>query len=759
MLAALFALLLVGCGGSGELTYRITGSSGTAEISWTDAEGVTQTETASIPWEKTFEASTSGEYQLSAQRTDGTGISCQALFDGENLGDPAEAQVYASCSGSYDVSGNSRSVSSKNSRDVLPDGSSALPKVGLDALTDSDAGWQDRFERLEFSRYVHNVDCTGVEPELVMVEFEIDYLTDSEVEDCTENSNQNYVDLRSEFDGPGLVFVGIGYNNHPAAEFYGEYAETELTDFPPTITELFDEAELRQEADLTAEVVTFDYDLVDDGLDGFLRIAFVPNFDTRLGATFIMVGSAFGDDLDEEFKLFDAYTTHMLESIEFKDEPLPEPTPTPDPTAVFLEELGNWEDRLARIEFIPYSQDIDCTQYNELFKIQQISLELPKGLTFQDCSANTEAYVAFEADMSAFGIPEIIYIVGRVDHPLDLDGYLEFANGALPSFAETEIVEPYDGTLRDESPLEIGERLFVRHDYDIVREGNEGFARLALVPDFDTGQGLLFIMLSPTITDDLEDEYLLFDATTNRIIDSAQFGGAAPASLTSSGADLLAGIDPAMEVGHLIAFDDQVEAGSIDSFIFFGTEGSNVLINASADESFALALRNVSAEQVLETDAGTDPQISFTLTENAVYQIGIINSSESPLDYVSTFEGDIGISFELRPHFFTFGSYAPEQRLSYLILEAETGDDLVIQALPHPDMDLDLGVDIFSFADSTELLSQDDRGDSEPEEVYYTIGQDGVDPPYVVWVEGVDGEGGIFMLTTNLNGVGQLNVP
>ena len=214
-----------------------------------------------------------------------------------------------------------------------------------------------------------------------------------------------------------------------------------------------------------------------------------------------------------------------------------------------------------------------------------------------------------------------------------------------------------------------------------------------------------------------------------------------------------------MDVGHLVAFDDTVDAGGIDSFMFLGTEGDRVFINSSADQSLALALRNLTSEEVVATDAGTDARIEYTLPSNGLYQIGIINSSDSDQNYVATFEGDVGISFELQPHFYAIGSYAPEQRLSYLVLSAVEGDDLVFQAQPHPIFDLDLGVEIYAFSDSQLLLSQDDQGKSQPEDVYYTVGQDGLNPPYVIWVEGVDGEGGIFMLTLNHNGVGNLNVP
>ncbi|MEM8860483.1 MAG: hypothetical protein AAGD96_19340, partial [Chloroflexota bacterium] len=568
--------------------------------------------------------------------------------------------------------------------------------------------------------------------------------------------------------GFGDVTMVVGYNNHPLNESeYPAYAEDEITAFAdPLIDEVFPNSTLRQQPEFVADVNYIDYDFVQDGQDAFFRTVAIPNFDTGSGLLLLFIAPAFGDDIEDEYVLFDAYTRKMVESVEFFDEPLPEPTPTPqptptaDPTATFLESLGNWEDRIARIEFSPYSQNIDCTQYNELFPIQEIQLEVPTGMSFQDCSANPEAYVTFEADMSQFGLPPMIYIVGRVDHPLDLNEYIDFATSAIPGFAQTDIIEPYNGVLADDTPLEIGERLFIRYDYDIVREGNPGFARLVLAPDFTTGQGLFFILLSPTITEDLDDEYLLFDATVNRVISSARFGSwLEPESLSSSGAGILESMDPGMDVGHFIVFEDVVEAGGIEAVTFLGTAGETVTINGSADSELALALQNVTAEQVVATDSGTDPQINFTLTETGIYRIGFLNSSDASLDFIGTLEGSPGISFEIQPNFYMVGSYAPNQRLSYLVIDAEEGDELVFQAAPHPVLDLDLAVDIYSFIDDAELLSQDDRGSSLPEDVFYTAGQDGLNPPYVVWVEGIDGEGGIFMLTANINGEGNLNVP
>ena len=474
------------------------------------------------------------------------------------------------------------------------------------------------------------------------------------------------------FEGHGDIFIVLGYNNHTReTSEYVEYAQVEFPTVYENFKAIFDSAEVRNEPVYAVDTVTADFDILSNTQSGFLRLATIPNFDTGAGLNLVFVAPAFGDATEDEFNLFNAYTNQIANSVKFLDEP------KPDPTAVFLENLGNWEDRYNRIEFSPYSQSIDCTPYNEFLLLQEIAMDIPTGMNAVMCDENPDAYAAFTADMSAFGIPEMQYIVGRVDHPTEVEDYVAFAREAIPGFAQSDIVAPYNGTLKDDSNLEIGEFLFIRYDYDIIRDGNPGFARLVLYPNLETGQGIFFIFLSPTITEDLEDEYLLFDATTKRIIDSTRFSLGAEQESTSSDGGILASIDPGMDVGHLVAFDDTVDAGGIDSFMFLGTEGDRVFINSSADQSLALALRNLTSDEVVATDAGTDARIEYTLPSNGLYQIGIINSSDSDQNYVATFEGDVGISFELQPHFYAIGSYAPDQRLSYLVLSAVEGDDSV----------------------------------------------------------------------------------
>ena len=122
----LAVILLTACGGKNQLTYQVSGSAGEAEITYTDSDGSTQTDTVALPWELSFKVGSEAEFSLSASSaTDQDGISCAVLLDDEELGSAAAAR-YAGCEGSFRKSGGSLSTNFSSSKDVLPDGSPAV---------------------------------------------------------------------------------------------------------------------------------------------------------------------------------------------------------------------------------------------------------------------------------------------------------------------------------------------------------------------------------------------------------------------------------------------------------------------------------------------------------------------------------------------------------------------------------------------------------------------------------------------------------
>jgi TolB protein len=129
LVIVLITLLLAACGGSNQLTYRVTGSVGEAKVTYSDAEGKSKTETVKLPWETGFSVGGNADFSLAADNTAGRGnISCVVLLNEKELGH-ADANYYAGCQGSFKKSGNSLSTNFSSRRDVLPDGSAAGPQA------------------------------------------------------------------------------------------------------------------------------------------------------------------------------------------------------------------------------------------------------------------------------------------------------------------------------------------------------------------------------------------------------------------------------------------------------------------------------------------------------------------------------------------------------------------------------------------------------------------------------------------------------
>jgi tricorn protease-like protein len=128
-LMIIIILLLTACGGSNQLTYQVTGAADQAEVTYTDADGNSQTETVTLPWEIGFSVGNSADFSLTADNiTEQGDISCLVLLDDKELG-RADANYYVSCQGSFKKSGSSLSTNFSSSKDVLPDGSAAGPQA------------------------------------------------------------------------------------------------------------------------------------------------------------------------------------------------------------------------------------------------------------------------------------------------------------------------------------------------------------------------------------------------------------------------------------------------------------------------------------------------------------------------------------------------------------------------------------------------------------------------------------------------------
>ncbi len=121
-------LLVTACGG-GKLVYRVEGGAEQAEVTYIDANGASQSETVSLPWETAFSVGSNAEFSLSAKSAgEQDGISCAVLLDDKELG-RVDANNYASCEGSFKKSGGSLSVNFHSRKDVSPGGNAAKPQA------------------------------------------------------------------------------------------------------------------------------------------------------------------------------------------------------------------------------------------------------------------------------------------------------------------------------------------------------------------------------------------------------------------------------------------------------------------------------------------------------------------------------------------------------------------------------------------------------------------------------------------------------
>lgn len=114
-------LLVTGCGGGSQLTYRVTGSAPEVDVAYRDAEGNLQQVTANPPWEVSLDVGDEFSFELSAVRTGGSGdVACEVLLGEESLG-TAQGRVSASCEGSFRREGGSLSTSFTSGSDTVLD--------------------------------------------------------------------------------------------------------------------------------------------------------------------------------------------------------------------------------------------------------------------------------------------------------------------------------------------------------------------------------------------------------------------------------------------------------------------------------------------------------------------------------------------------------------------------------------------------------------------------------------------------------------
>ena len=134
MVVTAIILVLTACGGSSsELVYRVTGTATEVKVAYADADGNTQEETATLPWETSVEVSQDIEFELRVSNNQPTGeIKCEVWLNDRKLGDKDSA-AYVVCMGSVHLgNGNPSSFVSYNVEVDLKDALDLMNKGELE---------------------------------------------------------------------------------------------------------------------------------------------------------------------------------------------------------------------------------------------------------------------------------------------------------------------------------------------------------------------------------------------------------------------------------------------------------------------------------------------------------------------------------------------------------------------------------------------------------------------------------------------------
>ena len=83
---SIVVFVLAACS-SNQVTYKVTGTAQKVDITYTDAGGSSQTQTAGLPWEIGYQFGGSGKFSLIVKNTTGRGnIRCAVLLGEREMG-------------------------------------------------------------------------------------------------------------------------------------------------------------------------------------------------------------------------------------------------------------------------------------------------------------------------------------------------------------------------------------------------------------------------------------------------------------------------------------------------------------------------------------------------------------------------------------------------------------------------------------------------------------------------------------------------
>lgn len=329
------ALAVSACGGgASELTYKVSGTASKAKVSYKNADGESESETVTLPWETAFEIGGSFDFKISVENESESGsVTCEIWINDRAIGDTSGVRI-VECSGSIKGSKNSYSwdyrgrydakpedaVASKDEKDTATATSAAIstptPKVTQAAPVATLAPITD------FDTYEHDLDCSVYNDELKLRAFSVLYPSGAVIKNCSENPD-NYVQFEfepgSNLEDPALV-IALGRLNlappDPAKyrteglrllalvsrQIKGQDGSQELDTSP-----LIYQGQSLHRQDFTFEA---------EGSQRLIRFVLIPNFEHGHGLFFLAMQKISGTP-EEEMPEFDRLARQVIESVEF----------------------------------------------------------------------------------------------------------------------------------------------------------------------------------------------------------------------------------------------------------------------------------------------------------------------------------------------------------------------------------------------------------------------------------------------------------
>ncbi|MBN1993072.1 MAG: hypothetical protein JW953_10240 [Anaerolineae bacterium] len=197
--------------------------------------------------------------------------------------------------------------------------------------------------------------------------------------------------------------------------------------------------------------------------------------------------------------------------------------------------------------------------------------------------------------------------------------------------------------------------------------------------------------------------------------------------------------------GHSIGFENSLEPGEAQRFLFLASPGDKVGASIYSTAEMLIGIQNANTGEILGAVPNNDDSLVVNIPQNALYHIVVEDAGGQGGDYVAAFEASPKVSFALDPNYFSIGRL-PEGGLLYYTYTAPGGATLQGNVIPHPDTPVDLVVKIRDLESQTVLAEFNESGPGENEQFTFTVPDSGGKIlTYIVSVEDIDQNKGAYI--------------